>query len=58
METEVFPKSHESGDTARSCNTNPLDSHDPIACPDRESERTLDQWLRDYYLQVAALGRS
>jgi hypothetical protein len=57
METEVSPKWHEGGDTSRSSKANPLDSDDTLECSDPEDERTLQQWLRHYDVQVSALDR-
>jgi hypothetical protein len=57
MGTEVRRMSHEGGDTARPSKASSLESDDTIECSDPEGERTLQQWLRQYDVQVSALDR-
>jgi hypothetical protein len=58
MEMEVSTKSQARGDNERSSKPDSLGSHGTNECSGPEGERTLQQWLRDYDVQVAALGRS
>ena len=58
MDMEASTKSQACGDTEGYSKADSLESHGMNECSDAEGERTLHQWLQNYEVQVATLGRS